>query len=179
MELFETIKNRYSYREQYTGDPVPEADLRKIVQAGLDAPSGKNEQSTRFIIVTDKDRIKHMLDILPSKKCFDSAKAFILCVVDQLPEAVYEGFHFQIEDCSAAVENMLLAITALGYASVWIDGALRIQNRAEALGKLFNVPEGKKIQILLPVGVPEKEGQRKQKMPFEERAWFNQYEAEK
>ncbi len=176
MELFETIKNRYSYRECYTNDPVPETDLRKIVQAGLDAPSGKNEQTTRFIIVNDASKIKQMLEILPCKKCFDSAKAFILCIVDQRPEALYAGFHFQIEDCSAAVENMLLAITALGYASVWIDGVLRVQNRAEALGKLFNVPEGKKIQILLPVGVPEKEGPRKEKMSFEERAWFNQYQ---
>jgi len=42
MELFEAIKERYSYRGPFKSQPVPEKDLRKIVQAGLDAPSGKN-----------------------------------------------------------------------------------------------------------------------------------------
>lgn len=176
MDLFEVIKQRYSYRDNYTQDPVSESDLKKIVQAGLDAPSGKNEQTTKFIIVNNEKKIKDMLEILPQKKCFDTAKAFILCIVDKIPEAIYEGFHFQIEDCSAAVENMLLAITALGYASVWIDGALRVNNRAEDLGKLFNIPEDKKIKIVLPVGVPQIEGPKKIKKSFKERAWFNSYQ---
>lgn len=175
MDLFEAIKQRYSYRDHYTEDPVPESDLNKIVQAGLDAPSGKNAQTTQFVIVNDAVKMKQMLEILPQKKCFDTAQAFILCVVDIVPEAIYEGFHFQIEDCAAAVENMLLTITALGYASVWIDGALRVNHRAEDLGKLFSIPQGKKIQIVLPLGVPQITGPRKNKKSFEERAWFNQY----
>jgi hypothetical protein len=48
-------------------------------------------------------------------------RAFIACILNENPEAVYEGHAFQVEDCAAAVENMLLPITALSCASVWID----------------------------------------------------------
>ena len=49
----------------------------------------------------------------------------IVCVTD--PQPVYHTMSFPAEDCAAAVENMLLAIAALGYATVWIDGALRAE----------------------------------------------------
>ena len=78
-----------------------------------------------------------------------------------------------MEDCAAAVENMLLAITALGYASVWVAGWLRVEGRADRIGQLLDVPEGKTARIILPIGTPTESYPRKEKMPFEERAWFN------
>lgn len=54
------------------------------------------------------------------------ARAFIACILDKNPEAVYEGHVFQVEDCAAAMENMFLAITALDYASVWIGACAGI-----------------------------------------------------
>jgi nitroreductase len=70
---------------------------------------------------------------------------------------------------------MLLAITGLGYASVWIDGWLRVEQRAKKIAELIKLPSGKKVQILLPVGRPLENGPRKEKKPFEQRAWFNSY----
>ncbi len=49
MELFEAIAKRYSYRGPFSDAPVPREDLRKIVQAGIQAPSGKNEQVISFL----------------------------------------------------------------------------------------------------------------------------------
>jgi len=111
----------------------------------------------------------------PANKAMQQAKAMIACIIDTNPDAIYEGFEFQVEDCAAAVENMLLAITALGYASVWIDGWLRPENRNETIGTLLGVPENKIVRILLPIGVPTKEVRGPEKMLFNERAWFNQY----
>lgn len=176
MELFEAIEQRYSYRDLFKDVPVPEEDLRSIVNAGLKAPSGKNAQTTRFVIVNDNNLLDEMRTILPPKKCIDTCQAMIVCVHDQTPEKIYEGYDFQIEDCAAAVENMLLAITALGYASVWLDGALRVQNRAEKIGDLLSIPKNKKVQIILPVGVPVEEGPKKEKLSFEKRVWFNGYQ---
>ena len=55
MEVFEAFARRYSYRGPFTDAPVPREDLRKIVQAGIQAPSGKNEQVVSFVIVDDPD----------------------------------------------------------------------------------------------------------------------------
>ena len=105
-----------------------------------------------------------------------TARALIACIVDERPEAVYEGHDFQVEDCAAAVQNMLLAVTASGYASVWIDGWLRVEGRAKAVGDMLGVPAGKIVRVLLPVGVPEKPVRSAvTKKPFEDRAWFNRY----
>jgi nitroreductase len=175
MDLFEAINKRHCYRGAFMDAGVSREDLEKILQAGLDAPSGKNCQTTRFVIVDDAKLLEQIGQMHPANKAMQQAKAMIACIIDTNPEAIYEGFEFQVEDCAAAVENMLLAITALGYASVWIDGWLRPENRNETIGTLLGVPENKIVRILLPIGVPTKEVRGPEKMVFNQRAWFNQY----
>jgi len=173
MDLFEAIEKRYSYRGAFKAEPIPRAHLKMIVQAGLQAPSARNAQTTNFIIVDKPELLKAIGGLHPNNLAMQQAKAMILCLIDRQPEPVYEGYSFQIEDCAAATENMLLAITALGYASVWIDGWLRCHNHAEVIGRLLHVPKDKVVRVLLPLGVPAEAGARKEKKPFPERAWFN------
>ncbi|MCP4375464.1 MAG: nitroreductase [bacterium] len=175
MEFFEAVTNRHSYRGPFGDQDIAADDLRKIVQTALDAPSGMNKQTTSFVIVNDPELVSQIAEMHDSNKAFQQAKAFIACLIDTEPESIYEGHDFQVEDCSAAVQNMLLAITATGYASVWIDGWLRPQGRAEAIGKLLGVPDGKVIRIILPIGLPEYPPRGPEKKPFDQRAWFNQY----
>jgi len=175
MDFFDTIAHRHSYRGGFRDIPIPREDLKRIVEAGLLAPSAKNAQTTTFVIVDDPAKVA-AIAAMPYNKAMTTAKAYIVCCVDRNPCAVYEGISFQIEDCAAAVENMLLAITALGYATVWVDGWLRIENHAEIVAGLLGVPENKQVRVILPIGVPEKEVvSRVVKKPFEERAWFNSY----
>ena len=175
MDLFETIEKRHSYRGGFTEQPVPREDLQKIVQTGLDAPSGCNAQTTRFVIIDDPKALEHIRQMHPANKAMQQAKAFIACIVDTQPPGVYEDLSFQVEDCAAAVQNMLLATTALGYASVWVDGWLRREGRAEAIGAMLDIPADKIVRVILPVGVPEKDVIGPEKMAFDERAWFNAY----
>ena len=175
MDFFEAVKKRHSYRGAFKDAPVAREDLRKILDAGLVAPSGKNAQTTRFVIVDEPELIEQIAQMNPANKAMQQAKAFIVCIIDKNPEAIYEGYAFQVEDCAAAVENMLLAITAMGYASVWIDGWLRVDGRNEAVGDLLGVPDDKIVRILLPIGVSAKEHHQPPKMQFEDRAWFNKY----
>ena len=105
----------------------------------------------------------------------NTARAMIACVVD--PRLVSPNISFAVEDCAAAVENMLLAITALGYATVWLDGALRRDDIASRIGRLLGVPQGKFVRILLPLGVAAAPERQREKLPFAERAWFNRYGA--
>ena len=172
MDLFDAIANRHSYRGDFTDAPVPRKNVKTIVQAGIQAPSANNEQVAAFVIVDDRQLLRQIAEILDKPVCH-SAKAMVACVAD--PRPVFAGLSFAAEDCAAAVENMLLAITALGYASVWLDGALRTEDRAAHIGRVLGVPSDKTIRILLPIGVPTEPGQQKEKLPFERRAWFNRY----
>jgi len=172
MELFEAIARRHSYRGEYTDAKVSREDLTKIVQAGIQAPSGKNEQTTRFIIVDDPEVLTDLATII-DKPVASTAPALIVCAVDLEP--ILAGISFGPEDCAAAVENMLLAITDLGYASVWLDGILRFEDKAARVGMRLGVPDSLQVRVILPVGVAVKEGTQKEKLPFDQRAWFNAY----
>jgi nitroreductase len=172
MDLFDAIASRYSYRGEFSAAAVAREDLEKIVAAGIHAPSACNEQVTTFVIVDDKTLLRQIAEIVDKPVCH-SAPAMIACVAD--PRPVFAGLSFAGEDCAAAAENMLLAMTALGYASVWLDGALRSENRVARIGQLLGVPRDKVIRVLLPVGVPAEPGRQREKLPFDRRAWFNRY----
>jgi nitroreductase len=172
MDLFDTIAKRHSYRGEFTNAAMPRADLEKIVQAGIQAPSGCNAQTTSFVIVDDPQLLSQIAEIVDKPVC-RSAKAMIVCVADWRP--AYGNVSFAVEDCAAAVENMLLAITALGYATVWLDGALRAEDRAGRIGRLLDVPPPKTVRVLLPLGVPAEPGEPREKLPFTRRASFNRH----
>lgn len=174
MDLFDAIAARHSYRGAFTAAPVPRADLLKIVQAGIQAPSAKNEQVISFVMVDDPDTLKQIAAMMNRSPC-DTARAMIVCVAD--PRPVMEDISFAVEDCAACVENMLLAVAGLGYATVWIDGALRRENRAQRLAELLGVPPNKLVQVLLPIGVPADRAAQKEKQPLAQRAWWNRYGA--
>ncbi len=176
MDVFEAIAESHSYRGSFTGKKPTRDELKKIVEAGLAAPSGKNGQTTRFVIIDDEKLISELKRMHPGSKAMQEAAAYIACVISREPEAVYEGFSFEVEDCAAAVENILLAVTALGYATVWVDGWLRVEQRAEKIGKLVGVPDDKIIRVILPVGEPDREVKGPPKKPFDQRVCYNSYD---
>ena len=174
MDLFEAIERRHCYRGAFSPQRVKREDLTQALRAGLMAPSGKNAQTTQFVIIDDP-QLLGKIGSMHTMKAMHTAAAMIACIVDIHPEATYEGFSFSVEDCSAAAENILLALTGLGYAAVWIDGWLRLQNRAQVIGDLLGLPAGKGVRVLLPVGVPAEPVTAPSKKPFEQRVWFNRY----
>jgi nitroreductase len=153
MEALEAIQKRRSVRK-FTGDIVPRPDLEKIVDAGRLAATGSNRQPWEFIVVTDAE----MLDKLTVVgKWMRKAGAIIVVVLDPYSR-------WWLEDGSAAIENMLVASTALGYGSCWVEGdALP---REEEFKTLLFIPKGKRLLALVPVGVPE-EAPTVEKRPLE------------
>ena len=171
MDIFEAIVRRHSYRGPFLERRVPRDDLTRIVQAGIQAPSGYNGQSTTFVVVDDASLIGRIGEIT-GNATIGRAPALIAVVMDRRATADKE-LCFGVEDYAAATENLLLAVTALGYASVWVDGALRREGRAAAVGALLGVPHGREVRVVLPVGAAAEVRQQKEKKPFAERAWFN------
>ena len=142
METLETIRRRRTVRE-FTGDPIPRSDLETIVDAGRLAPSGYNRQPWDFIVVTEQAMID---ELKIAAQWMEQAGAIIALVLDA------ESTKFWLEDGAAAVENMLLAATALGYGSCWLQGYT--EPLEEQFKTLLDVPSDKRLLTLIPVGVP-------------------------
>jgi len=173
MELFETLNARHCYRGPFTSASIPREDLLKIAEAGRLAPTGKNAQTCSFVLIDDAEILKKCGEMLERPACMKSAKAAIAVIAK--PDPVFLGHSFHIEDAAAATQNMLLAATALGYASVWVQGGLMVNGVGEILNKMLNVPEGQSVIILLPLGVPAEEGPLPVKKALEERITFNRF----
>ncbi len=150
METLEAIRKRRSIRK-YKPDPIPRQDLETIVDAGRLAATGSNRQPWDFIVVQDRATIAQFKS---AGAWIESAPAVIAVVLDS-------SSRWWVEDGAAAIENMLLACTALGYGSCWVEGdALP---REEEFKRLLGVPAGKRLMALVPVGIPDESPTREKK----------------
>lgn len=171
MNIIETILSRHSYRGKYKSTPVPREDLITIMKAGLAAPSGCNKQTTSLVAVDDRSVLEKLHSVI-QPPVGETAPAMI-CVLTQRINA-YRDKCFAVQDYSAAIQNMLLAITALGYESCWYEGHITDEDRiGDQMAKILDVPEGYELVCFLPVGIAEDEVTAPVKKTFEERAWFN------
>lgn len=169
--MLDTILQRYSYRGKYKDIAVPRDDLRRILEAGLAAPSGCNKQTTSFIAVDDAQTLQRLKDVIDPPIAQTAPAA--ICVLTQRITA-YRDKCYAVQDYAAAIENMLLAATALGYQSCWYEGHITdddgINHKME---KILNVPESHELVCFLPIGIAAEETRPPVKKSFEERAWFN------
>ena len=135
MNTMEAIFARTSYRGPYTAAPVPREDLKAILEAGLAAPSGCNKQTTSLIAVDDPEVLKKLHTVIDLENA-KTAPAWI-CVLSERIIA-YRDKCFAVQDYSAAIQNMLLAITALGYQSCWIEGHITDDDRiGDKMAEMF------------------------------------------
>ncbi len=119
MMFTDVFAQRTSYRGAYRNETVPRQDLRVIMEAGLSAPSGCNMQTTSLIAVDDPELLARLYGIITPK--INQTAPAIICVLTRKVIA-YRGRCFNVQDYSAAIENMLLAAVALGYQSCWYEG---------------------------------------------------------
>jgi len=166
MECFEAIYSRRSVRK-FKDDPVPRADLEKIVAAGIEAPSGCNAQLRQYVIV---DCPQVMEAVRSVSAAVDSAPAAIVLLIEPKPTNFGE---FWIQDASAAMENMLLAAVALGYGACWVEGALR--RHEDRLRRALGVPANLRVWSLMPVGLPAEAPARPAKSQYAEVTHYNRF----
>jgi nitroreductase len=151
MDFFEAVKRRRSVRQFQPGD-VTDEHVMQILEAGRVAPAGYNLQDREFLVIRDADTIASLAEV---QKSFENVPVVIAVVMT--PGETPSGGSYWIEDCAASVENMLLAITALGYGSVWVEGTLL---RRETWAKeLLGIPQDKRLYVMLPVGHPAADGE--------------------
>src|SRR5690606_22245724 len=117
MDIFEVMAKRYSHKVALNPQaPIPDSDLRKIVEAGIRAPSAGNAQTPEFIIINDNTLLRRIGEVSQNIS-LATAPAMIAILSHADMRVTPDRIHAEclIADFAVAAENMLLAATALGY----------------------------------------------------------------
>jgi nitroreductase len=157
MDFFDVVKNRKSVRE-YSDKKIDRAVIEKIIDAGRLAATARNEQPWEFIATFDKKAMDKICAMCPNGPFIKDA----VCLL-----AVFtKDTKYYLEDCSAATQNILLAIEALGLGGCWVAGDKK--DYAETVREIFKVPSGYRLASMISVGYPKNLQGPKAKKPLKE-----------
>lgn len=169
MDVFEAIYNRRSIRK-YEDRDVPQELVRELLGAAMMAPSAGNAQPWQFVVIDDREKLAATKDINPYAAMAKGAPLGIL-VCGDLSLEKYPGYW--VQDCSAAVQNILLAAHAKGLGAVW-TGIHPIEERVSGFRNSFKLPENVIPLALIVLGWPAQEAKPKDRYK-EERIHMNEW----
>ena len=147
MTVFEVIKKRYSCRT-YQDKPIEQDKLDQIFEAARQAPSAKNLQDWRFVVVTDKKVKQQVAGCANHQDAFGQAGA-IIAACSVCGETMKCGQRIAPIDVSIALEHIALMATELGLATCWIGSF-----DAEKVRQVLEIPEDVAIIELMALGYP-------------------------
>jgi len=155
MDAMDAILSRRSIR-RYTTQSVSDDVVKELLEAGMSAPSAGNEQPWHFIVLTDRQILDEIPTFHPySRMLREAPLAILVCGDVQLQK--YEGYW--VQDCSAATENILIAVQAKGLGAVWL-GVYPIEERVVGMRKLLGIPEHVIPFSLISIGYPAEQKPR-------------------
>ena len=154
MDILEVIKTRRSIR-QYTGNPISQDDINKILEAGRWAPSASNTQPWKFIVLQSTEVRKKLADTLPWGRFLSQAALGIAVTIN--PNASSHP----VEDGAAATQNILLEAHSLGLGACWI-GTYGSAHEASAK-EVLNIPQGERLLSVITIGHPAENPQKARK----------------
>lgn len=148
MDIFEAIRTRYSCR-RYLPKPVEEEKLRQVLDAARLAPSARNFQEWRLVVVTDRDTRQQLAVAANNQKSVGEAAVVIACCAETDGHVMRCGEKCYPIDVAIAIDHMTLAATALGLGTCWI-GAFD----APAARRILGIPAAVPVVELLALGYP-------------------------
>lgn len=156
-EIFE----RRSIRK-YTSQPVAKDTVERLLKAGMAAPSAHNEQPWQFIVIDDRELLAQIPEVHDYSSMLKEAPLAILVAGDKRCLQAEEeklALAYMNQDCSAAIQNILLAAEGEGLGAVWL-GVYPKTDVMSQLKDMFDLPEAVVPISLIAVGHPkeEKEG---------------------
>ena len=152
MDAIEAIMTRRSIRH-FSDEVVSEEMIETILRAAMAAPSARNEQSWRFVVIDDRE----ILNTIPkyhkfSEMLLEAPLAIAVCG-DVRQEARQDYWQ---QNCAAATQNLLLTAHALGLGAVWL-GIFPNEERVAKTMELLGLPEGVIPMCIVAVGHPTEE----------------------
>lgn len=143
MDALEAIMTRRSVR-RFEETAVAEAQIETVLRAAMAAPSAGNQQSWRFVVVIERDRIDRLAATSPFAGLLTQSPLAIVVCGETAGER-HPGYW--VEDCSAAMENLLLAAHSVGLGGVWL-GYYPDEERVERVRDELRLPD-----TVVPLGI--------------------------
>jgi nitroreductase len=161
MELYEAIRKRYSVRA-YQDRDVEQDKLRRVLDAGRLAPSARNRQERKFVVVRQDERRRALARA--ADQPWIAQAPVLVAVVGTTPDYVMHcGVPADPVDCAIAIDHMTLAAVAEGLGTCWLG-----HFDQDACRRLLSVPPDATIIELLTVGYPVGEPSPKRRKEFDE-----------
>ncbi len=154
MEVFEAIKKRRSIR-RYKGEPIDKEDMEKMVKAARLAPSAKNLQPWKLVVVQDPKILEELVPICHGQEFVSECGAFIVGMID--------GSKWSKIDLTIAIDHISLEAVELGYGTCWIGSFDK-----EDLKRKIDLPEGYEPLVCMTVGVPDEKSRSPTKKSVDE-----------
>ena len=151
MDTHTTLKQRCSLKNHLSSREIEPEIITTILNAAMLAPSARNNQPWRFIIVEGKEAVENLVDSAFSENNLVARNAPVIIVVCARPDddVTVDGKPYYLFDLGAAVENMLLAATDLGLVTHLI---LRFEETT--VKKILQIPEDVRVVITTPLAYP-------------------------
>lgn len=152
MELYDVIRDRRSIR-RYQDVPVAREKLERVLDAARLAPSWKNQQGSKYIVVSDKEKIQKIGEQLegnPAQPAFQTAP-YVLIVCGQVEQSGdMEDKQYYLVDAAISMQNLVLAATAEGLGTCWIG-----LFKEKAIKDILGIPADWHMVAMTPLGVPD------------------------
>jgi len=158
-ERLKIIFSRRSIRD-FSSEPISEADLRSLLEAGMAAPSASNRKPWHFVAVTDRAILDALAEAHPHAQALRQAAAGVAVCGDPSLSSWW------VQDCSAATENILVAAAGLGLGSVWL-GCHGAPEREQAIRKVLGIPARIGVLSLIAVGHPAPGAEKEARTQYE------------
>jgi nitroreductase len=151
MDVYSAIRERRSVRA-YRPDPVPEEVLGRILEAARLAPSAKNLQPWKLVVVRDPERRRRLAEAAMGQD-FVAEAPVVIAAVALDPERVMRcGVPSYAVDVAIAVDHLTLAAVQEGLGTCWIGSFSQDEVR-----RILGIPERYRVVALLPLGYPADE----------------------
>lgn len=139
----------------YEDKCISEETVKDILEAAMAAPSAVGKDPWDFITVTKRETLKKITEELPNGQMLADAPLGIV-VCGNINKAHGNELSYMLQDCSAAIENILIACSMLELGACWL-GVHPRENRIEHIKKLFNLPENIIPVSAIAIGYPMEE----------------------
>lgn len=149
MEVLEATNNRKSIRN-YKNIPVSKEKIKQIIDAGIKAPSGKNGQPWKVIVVQDdKCLLAQLANLTVFRGFVRKADCLIIVFMDT---SISYNHDKDMQAMGAFIENILLTATDLGLGACWVG---EITNHAEEVKNILQIKNEYELISFITIGVPE------------------------
>jgi nitroreductase len=136
----------------YTPQAVSDVTVQKLLEAAMAAPSAAATDSWRFVVVKNREMLSRIADALPYGKMVGFA-ALGIVVCGDLEAAHDKQLSYLLQDCSAAIENLLLCAHVLGLGACWL-GVHPREQRVKSLQEILRLQVSVIPVACIAIGYP-------------------------